>query len=143
MSILLLIVGVAVGIVFGSIPGLSAAMAVALFLPVTFAMQAHEPFTFQGRKVTDKTVLLFSLIPECEGLTYTGKQSWKGSPFLPKHVRKPFDRPALPLTASAGAGRDARRVPAALLEQQVFDLRGRRAACFRRKAQDTGAYCGA
>ena len=41
MSILLLIVGVAVGIVFGSIPGLSAAMAVALFLPVTFAMQAH------------------------------------------------------------------------------------------------------
>ena len=45
MSILLLIVGVAVGIVFGSIPGLSAAMAVALFLPVTFAMQAHERFT--------------------------------------------------------------------------------------------------
>ena len=45
MSILLLIVGVAVGIVFGSIPGLSAAMAVALFLPVTFAMQAHEAFT--------------------------------------------------------------------------------------------------
>lgn len=40
--------------------------------------QAHEPFTFQGRKVTDKTVLLFSLIPECEGLTYTGKQSWEG-----------------------------------------------------------------
>ena len=39
MSILLLIVGVAVGIVFGSIPGLSAAMAVALFLPVTFALQ--------------------------------------------------------------------------------------------------------
>ena len=39
---------------------------------------AHEPFTFQGRKVTDKTVLLFSLIPECEGLTYTGKQSWEG-----------------------------------------------------------------
>lgn len=33
------------GIVFGSIPGLSAAMAVALFLPVTFAMQAHEAFT--------------------------------------------------------------------------------------------------
>ena len=45
MSILLLIVGVAVGIVFGSIPGLSAAMAVALFLPVTFAMQSHEAFT--------------------------------------------------------------------------------------------------
>ena len=45
MSILLLVVGVAVGIVFGSIPGLSASMAVALFLPITFAMQSHEAFT--------------------------------------------------------------------------------------------------
>lgn len=44
-SIFLLVVGVAVGIVFGSIPGLSAAMAVALFLPVTFAMTSHEAFT--------------------------------------------------------------------------------------------------
>ena len=40
--------------------------------------QPHEPFTFQGRKVTDKTVLLFSLMLECEGLAYTGKQSWEG-----------------------------------------------------------------
>ncbi len=31
--------GVAVGIVFGSIPGLSAAMAVSLFLPITFSME--------------------------------------------------------------------------------------------------------
>lgn len=44
-AILLLIAGVAVGIVFGSIPGLSASMAVALFLPVTFAMDSHEAFT--------------------------------------------------------------------------------------------------
>ena len=50
MSILLLIVGVAVGIVFGSIPGLSAAMAVALFLPVTFAMQAmrRSPYSWRS-----------------------------------------------------------------------------------------------
>lgn len=40
--------------------------------------QAHEPFTFQRRKVTDKAVLLFSLIPERKGLSYTGKQSWEG-----------------------------------------------------------------
>lgn len=40
--------------------------------------QPHEPFTFQGRKVTDKTVLLLALIPEREGLSYTGKQSWEG-----------------------------------------------------------------
>ena len=40
--------------------------------------QAHELLTFQGRKVTDKTVLLLALIPESEGLAYTGKQSWEG-----------------------------------------------------------------
>lgn len=37
-SILMMVAGVAVGIVFGSIPGLSASMAVALFLPLTFSM---------------------------------------------------------------------------------------------------------
>ena len=37
-SLLLMVAGVAVGIVFGSIPGLSASMAVALFLPLTFSM---------------------------------------------------------------------------------------------------------
>ena len=45
MSIFIMVAGVAVGIIFGSIPGLSAAMAVALFLPVTFAMAPHEAFT--------------------------------------------------------------------------------------------------
>ena len=45
MSFLLLVAGVAVGIVFGSIPGLSGAMAVALFLPVTFAMDSANAFT--------------------------------------------------------------------------------------------------
>lgn len=39
-SILLMIAGVAIGIVFGSIPGLSASMAVALMLPLTFSMDA-------------------------------------------------------------------------------------------------------
>lgn len=37
-SLILMAAGVAVGIVFGSIPGLSASMAVALFLPLTFGM---------------------------------------------------------------------------------------------------------
>lgn len=36
----LMIVGVAVGIIFGALPGLSATMAIALFLPVTYTM-AH------------------------------------------------------------------------------------------------------
>lgn len=39
-SILTMIAGVAIGIVFGSIPGLSASMAVALMLPLTFSMTA-------------------------------------------------------------------------------------------------------
>ena len=39
-SLLLMAAGVAVGIIFGSIPGLSASMAVALFLPLTFSMTA-------------------------------------------------------------------------------------------------------
>ena len=37
-SILLMIAGVAIGIVFGSIPGLSASMAVALMLPLTLSL---------------------------------------------------------------------------------------------------------
>lgn len=45
MSLLLMFAGVGVGIVFGSIPGLSAAMAVALFLPVTFVMDSADAFT--------------------------------------------------------------------------------------------------
>jgi len=44
-SILLMVAGVGVGIVFGSLPGLSAAMAVALFLPVTFTMESGQAMT--------------------------------------------------------------------------------------------------
>ncbi|MDO4620875.1 MAG: tripartite tricarboxylate transporter permease [Lachnospiraceae bacterium] len=39
-SLLLMIAGVAIGIIFGSIPGLSASMAVALMLPLTFSMSS-------------------------------------------------------------------------------------------------------
>ncbi|MGE4283028.1 MAG: tripartite tricarboxylate transporter permease [Clostridia bacterium] len=39
---LLLVLGVGVGIIFGAIPGLSASMAVALVLPVTFGMEPIE-----------------------------------------------------------------------------------------------------
>lgn len=39
-SLLLMILGVIAGIIFGAIPGLSASMAVALFLPLTFSMSA-------------------------------------------------------------------------------------------------------
>ncbi len=39
-SLILMIAGVAIGIIFGSIPGLSASMAVALMLPLTFSMSS-------------------------------------------------------------------------------------------------------
>jgi len=39
MSMIFIIIGVAVGIVFGAVPGLTAVMAVALFLPVTYGME--------------------------------------------------------------------------------------------------------
>ena len=45
MGIFLMLIGVAVGIVFGALPGLSATMAIALFLPVTYAMSSTDAMT--------------------------------------------------------------------------------------------------
>ena len=45
IGIVLMFVGVAVGIVFGALPGLSATMAIALFLPVTYAMSSSNAMT--------------------------------------------------------------------------------------------------
>lgn len=45
MGIFLMFAGVAVGIVFGALPGLSATMAIALFLPVTYAMFPSDAMT--------------------------------------------------------------------------------------------------
>lgn len=45
LSILLIFACVAIGIVFGAIPGLSATMAVALFLPVTYGMEPSLAMT--------------------------------------------------------------------------------------------------
>ena len=44
-GIFLMFIGVAVGIVFGALPGLSATMAIALFLPVTYAMSSSSAMT--------------------------------------------------------------------------------------------------
>ena len=41
----LMFLGVIVGIIFGAIPGLSATMAIVLFLPVTFSMSVYQAFT--------------------------------------------------------------------------------------------------
>ncbi len=44
LNITLMVVGVIVGILFGAIPGLSSTMAIALFLPVTFALDVTSAF---------------------------------------------------------------------------------------------------
>lgn len=44
-GIFLMFIGVAVGIVFGALPGLSATMAIALFLPITYAMTSSNAMT--------------------------------------------------------------------------------------------------
>ena len=44
-GILYIIAGVAIGIVFGAMPGLSATMAIALFLPVTYGMAPGDAMT--------------------------------------------------------------------------------------------------
>ena len=44
-GIFLMLIGVAVGIVFGALPGLSATIAIALFLPVTYAMTSSNAMT--------------------------------------------------------------------------------------------------
>ena len=43
-NVFLMIIGVIVGIIFGCVPGLSAAMAIALFLPVTFGLPQYSAF---------------------------------------------------------------------------------------------------
>ena len=45
MNLLLMVLCVAAGIIFGGIPGLSATMAVALFLPVTYGMEPSTAMT--------------------------------------------------------------------------------------------------
>ena len=45
IGLLLMVIGVAVGIVFGALPGLSATMAIALFLPVTYAFSSSNAMT--------------------------------------------------------------------------------------------------
>ena len=42
MTIVLVAIGTVVGIIFGSIPGLTATMAIVMFLPVTYSMTASE-----------------------------------------------------------------------------------------------------
>lgn len=44
INIFLMVIGVIVGIIFGCVPGLSAAMAIALFLPVTFGLNQFSAF---------------------------------------------------------------------------------------------------
>ena len=42
ISLVLIVLGVFTGIVFGAIPGLTSAMAITLFLPVTYSLPTIE-----------------------------------------------------------------------------------------------------
>ncbi len=48
VNFLLMLIGVPIGIIFGAIPGLNATTAMALFLPLTFAMDAPTAIAFMG-----------------------------------------------------------------------------------------------
>lgn len=48
LNILLALVGVAAGTIIGSIPGLTATMAVAVLVPVTFSMQPDSALILMG-----------------------------------------------------------------------------------------------
>ena len=43
-NLILMIAGTIIGIIFGAIPGLSATMAIVLFLPITFNMGTTQAF---------------------------------------------------------------------------------------------------
>ena len=44
INILLMFLGVAVGILFGAMPGLTSCIAIALFLPLTYTMDSYAAF---------------------------------------------------------------------------------------------------
>jgi putative tricarboxylic transport membrane protein len=48
MNLLFAVIGLVVGVVFGAIPGLSATLAIALFVPITFVMQPTHGMTMLG-----------------------------------------------------------------------------------------------
>ncbi len=48
VSIMLMVFGVSIGIIFGAMPGLSAAMGVALLIPITFSMSATQGLILLG-----------------------------------------------------------------------------------------------
>ena len=48
MNLVIVVAGTAVGIIFGSLPGLTATMGIALFIPVTFAMDATTGLILLG-----------------------------------------------------------------------------------------------
>lgn len=86
MSVMLLFAGVAVGIVFGSIPGLSASMAVALFLPVTFAMSSENAFTLLVALYIGGISggLISAILLNIPGTSSSIATCWDGSPMAKK-----------------------------------------------------------
>ena len=88
MTILLVAIGTVVGIIFGAIPGLTATMAIVMFLPVTYSMAASEGISMlmalyiggiSGGLIS--AILLKSRSPSRGTLRFSGTPS--SEPFLP------------------------------------------------------------
>ena len=87
----LMLVGVVVGIIFGAIPGLSATMAIVLFLPITFSLNVYQAFT----------LLVALYIGGVSGGLISAQHSWLG--YVHRHLlrRAPYGRER-PCQARAG-----------------------------------------
>ncbi len=91
LNILLLVIGNAIGIIFGAIPGLSGTLAVILFMPLTYSMETGPAI-----------ILLISLwVGGCSG-AFIGS-TLLGIPGSPSAVATCFD--AYPMTKAGKAGK--------------------------------------
>ena len=84
--LLLILAGTAVGILFGAVPGLSAVMAVALFLPVTYGMDAGTGIAVLSALYIGATSggLISAVLLKIPGTPASVATCWDGHPLVEK-----------------------------------------------------------
>ncbi|MGE4354311.1 MAG: tripartite tricarboxylate transporter permease [Oscillospiraceae bacterium] len=82
----LIFAGVVVGIVFGSMPGLSATMAIALFLPITYGMEAIPSFALMMGLYIGAISggLITAILIKIPGTPSSVATCWDGNPMVKK-----------------------------------------------------------
>ena len=80
----LIFAGVVVGIIFGSMPGLSATMAVALFLPITYGMEAIPSFALMMGLYIGAVSggLITAILIKIPGTPSSVATCWDGNPMV-------------------------------------------------------------